>query len=383
MTTDIRVAFVGGGLIAKAHAAAQRALPVYFPDVPRLRPLVVCDATGELARAAAARLGFEESAAGWAETVRRADVDAVVVATPPDLHHDVVLAALAAGKHVLCEKPLARTAAEARAMCEAAEAAGVVHLVGFNLRQAPALRQARRLIREGALGEIHHVTGRYFQDHGRDPSRPMNWRYQAARAGSGALGDVGSHLIDIMRALVGEIETVAAASRTVVPHRPATARQEASAATEVDVDDHTAFIARFTSGAIGTFEMSRVAAGRKNQLALEVNGSEGSLAFDWERSGELRYFAAGDAADRQGFRRIVVGPAQPSYPGLLPVAGLGVGFFEAILLQSAAFARAIAEGAPAEGATFHDGLRACEVVDAILESTRTGGWARVPANEPA
>ena len=382
MTNEIRVAFVGGGLIAKAHAAAQRALPVYHPELPRLRPLVVCDATDDLARAAAARLGFEESATGWEQTVRRADVDAVVVATPPDLHHGVVLAALAAGKHVLCEKPLALTATEARAMCEAAEAAGVVHLVGFNLRQAPALQQARLLIREGAVGEISHITGRYFQDHGCDARRPMSWRYQAARAGSGALGDVGSHLVDAVRMLAGEIETVTAVSRTVVAHRPA-APVELAGAAAVDVDDYTAFIARFASGALGTFEVSRVAAGRRNQFAVEITGSEGSLAFDWERSSELLYFAASDAADRQGFRRIVVGPAQPSYPGLLPVAGLGIGFFEAMLLQSAAFARAIAEGAPAQGATFHDGLRACEVVDAILESTRTGGWARVPADEPA
>lgn len=376
MTDALNVALVGGGAIAKAHAAALRLLPLYFPDVPPLRPRVLCEATAELALAATARLGFDEGVVGWEDAVRRADVDAVIIATPPDLHRDVALAAIAAGKHVLCEKPLARTAEDAATMLEAADRAGVVAHVGFNLRYAPALLQARKMMDERACGEIHHVSGRYFQDFARDPARPLSWRYQAARGGSGALADIGSHLLDCARSLAGEITSVSGMRRTVVAERPTSEGARA----RVDVDDYAAVLARFDSGALGTFEVSRVATGRKNQLALEIDGSEGSLAFDWERSNELRYFSAHDAPDRQGFRRIVAGPAFPIYPAPLPVSGVGVGFLETMIVQAAELSRAIAAGKRAPGvATFRDGLRACQIVDAVLGSITNGGWVDVPA----
>ena len=378
---ELSVALVGGGAIAKAHAAALRLVPLYFPEVPRLRARVVCEASAELAQSAADRLGFEEGVVGWEDAVRRPDVDIVLVATPPDLHHDVAIAALRAGKHVLCEKPLARTAAEAAEMTAVAEAGSAIALVGFNLRYAPALLQARRLMEEGVCGDVYHFTGRYFQDFARDPRRPLSWRYQSARGGSGALADIGSHLFDVAGALVGEIESVSGVQHTLVTERPAA---DGGPPAKVDVDDYAAVLARFTSGALGTFEVSRVATGRKNQLAIEINGSTGSLAFDWERSNELRYCATEDAADRQGFRRIVAGPAFPAYPAPLPVSGVGVGFQETMVVQLAELARATLTGTPAPSvATFRDGLRACEVVDAVLGSVRTGGWARVSADKPA
>jgi len=190
---QIRLALVGGGFIAGAHAAAWRVLSLFFPELPRLRRLVVCEVDEERARSAASRLDFEEWEIGWEKAVRRTDVDLVAIATPPGLHRDVALAAIGAGKHVFCEKPLARFAAEAEEMCRAAEKAGVVNVVGFNLRRAPAIQQAAKMARDGSLGEVLHVSGRYFQDHGRDPSRPSSWRYDSARAGSGAIGDLGSH----------------------------------------------------------------------------------------------------------------------------------------------------------------------------------------------
>lgn len=378
MTAELGVALVGGGAIARAHAEALRLLPLSFPDVPRLRPRVVCEATAELATAAAARLGFDEGAFGWEDAVARRDVDVVIVAVPPDLHHDVVIAALGAGKHVLCEKPLARTTAEAVEMVSAAERAGTVALTGFNLRYAPSLLQARRMMDERACGDVHHVTGRYFQDFARDPSRPLSWRYQAARGGSGALADIGSHLFDLARSLAGEITSVSGARRTVVSER----RDADGSPARVDVDDYAAVLARFSSGAYGTFEVSRVATGRKNQLAIEIDGSDGSLAFDWERSNELRYFSARDPGDRQGFRRIVAGPAFPAYPAPLPVSGVGVGFRETFVVQLAELAR-MAGGAPrgVAVATFDDGLRVCVLVDAILAAIEQEGWCAVPADD--
>jgi predicted dehydrogenase len=299
----------------------------------------------------------------WQQAITRPDIDAVIIATPPDLHSRIAVAALEAGKHVLCEKPLARTASEAQVMLAAARAADTVSMAGFSIRQTPALLQAKRLLDEGALGEVVHVTGRYFQDFGRDASRPITWRFEAARAGSGALADIGSHLADCVRWLVGEVAAVSAVSRTVV-----TERQSAP----VDV---AAFLARFDSGALGVFEVSRLATGRKNQLRIEVNGTRGSLAFDWERNNELEFVTSEDATDRHGFRTVLAGPKQPGFAGLVPVPGLGVGFLDAFIVQAANFACAIA-GLPPIGApaSFEDGLRACEIVDAVIESARNGQW---------
>jgi predicted dehydrogenase len=372
----VRVAVVGGGFIAKAHAAALHALRAYYPELPAVERLLLCDATEELARKASARLGFAEWAVGWEAAVAREDVDLVVVATPPDLHRDVAVAAVRAGKDVLCEKPLARNAGEAAEMLAEAARAGVLHVTGFNHRQSPLLRQARRLTSEGALGDVFHVTGRYFQDYGRDPSRPANWRHQTSRAGGGAVTDAGSHLIDAVRLLAGDVAAVTAMTRTVIGERPAEGGKRA-----VEVEDYAGFLARFDGGAGGVFELSRIAPGRRNQLAIEVHGSRGSLAFDSERMNELQYFSVEDPAERQGFRRILAGPAHPPYAGLLPVAGLGIGFFETFLVQAAAVVRAMSgeEEAAASLATFEDGWRVCRVTDAVLESGRTGSWVEIPA----
>lgn len=370
---------VGGGYIAKAHAAALQALPAYFPELPPVARVVVCEADEELARAAAARLGFAEWAVGWEAAVARNDLDLVIVATPPDLHRDVAVQAVRAGRNVLCEKPLARNAEEAGQMCREAERAGVLHVTGFNHRHSPLLRQAARLVAEGAVGEVFHVTGRYFQDYGRDANRPRNWRHEAARAGAGAVTDAGSHLLDTACRLAGEVTAVSAAARTFIARRPLPEGGTAP----VEVDDYAGFLTRFASGAAGVFEVSRTAAGRRNQLAIEVNGSGGSIAFDTERANELLFFSAADAPDRQGFRRILAGPAHPPYAGLLPVAGLGIGFFETFLVQASAVVGALAGDAAAREtlATFDDGWQACRVTDAVLESSRRGEWVEIPARE--
>jgi levoglucosan dehydrogenase len=370
---EIRLALVGGGFIAGAHAAAWRVLSLFFPELPLLRRLVLCEVDEERGRQAASRLEFEQSEVSWENAVRRPDVDLVVIATPPDLHREIALAAIGAGKHVFCEKPLARSAGEADEMCRAAEKAGVVHVVGFNLRRAPALQQAAKMARDGSLGQVLHVSGRYFQDHGRDPSRPTSWRYDSARAGSGAVGDLGSHLLDLAGALSGEIQAIVAVARTVHSKRGS-----AEKAVPSDVDDCAAWLARFDSGATGAFEVSRLAAGRRNQLAIEVNAEKGSIAFDWERSNELQYFSPDDPADRQGFRTIRIGPANPGYVSAIPIAGLGVGFLETMVAQAADLMKTIA-GLPVESPlpTFRDGWRNCRLMDAILESSARGSWVDV------
>jgi predicted dehydrogenase len=368
---ELNLALIGGGMIARAHAAALQMVPFFFPDVPRWRPRLVCEATEDLAQSAQQRLGFEKGTVGWQDATQRADIDAILIATPPDLHHDIAIAALRAGKHVLCEKPLARTSHEAENMARLATEAGVVAICGFNYRLAPALLQARRMVREGACGDLYQVSGRYLQDFARDPSRPLNWRYQAARGGSGALADIGSHLLDCVRWLAGEINSVIGVKRTVVTQRPVTDR---AASEPVDVDDHAAFLTRFDSGALGTFEVSRVASGRGNQLQLEIYGTSGSLVFDWERNNELQYFSTSDAADRQGFRRILAGPAFPRWPAPLPVSGLGIGFLETMVVQLAEFARAIAGEPALELATFDDGLRVARLVDTVVRSAEQGTW---------
>jgi predicted dehydrogenase len=372
--SELKLALIGGGAIARGHAAALHLVPFYSPDVPRWRPRLVCEATAALADSAMTRLGFEEATVGYAEALQRSDIDAVIIATPPDLHSDIAVEALQAGKHVLCEKPLARTAPEAQAMLRAAESANRVALAGFNLRYAPALLQAKRLLRDGACGDVFHVSGRYLQDFGRDPERPLNWRYQAPRGGSGALADIGSHLLDCIRWLVGDISAVMGIKRTVIAERPS---PDGGQRVRVDVDDHAAFMARFDSNAFGTFEVSRVATGRGNHLQFDIYGSNGSLSFDWERNNELLYFSADDARDRQGFRRIVAGPALPAFPAVLPVRGLGTGFLETMVVQLAEFARAITGTPSPDVPTFRDGFVATLLVDTILQSTDQAQWSTV------
>ena len=242
--------------------------------------------------------------------------------------------------------------------------------VNVHLQQLAYLQAA---VRQGSLSraaEVLHVSGRYFQDHGLDPSRPASWRYDSARAGSGAVGDLGSHLLDLAGALAGEITSVAAVARTVYAERGSGEKTARS-----DVDDCAAWLARFDSGSTGTFEVSRLAAGRRNQLSIEVNGRKGSIAFDWERSNELRHFSPDDPVDRQGFRTILIGPANPGYVSAIPIAGIGVGFLETMVAQAADLVKTIC-GVPVDSplATFRDGWRNCLLMDAILESSRRGSW---------
>jgi predicted dehydrogenase len=379
----VNVGLVGGGGIARLHAIAYATASAYFaPDLPAVRLRRLAEADETLARSAAARLRFEEWTTDWEALVASPDIDVVSVATPNFLHAPMAIAAATAGKHVLCEKPLSNTAADAERMCRAAEAAGIVHAVNFNYRKVPAIAFIARLVRAGRLGDIREFRAAFLQDWGNDTRIPRSWKFEANRAGGGSLIGVGSHLIDLARYLVGELDRVVATTEIWVKERPLPTsslpfdpvREDARLA-PVDVEDSAYFLGRFVGGAIGVFEVSRCAPGRKNQLVLELHGSLGSVYYDYERANEVKVYLSSEDAEAAGFRTIVMGPAQDS-SSLVPFPGFGVGFMESVLFQVRDLLRAVA-GGPPMSPDFHDGWRAQVVVESVLESAQKG-WVSVP-----
>jgi len=380
----INVGLIGAGSIARAHAIAYVSARTYCgPELPPVRLRCVAEAEEGLAKAAAERLGFEEWTSDWEGLVARRDIDLVSIVTPNFLHAPMAIAAASAGKHVFCEKPLAINAKEAEEMYRVAEAAGIVHAVDFNYRKVPAVQFMRRLIRAGRLGSVRQFRAAYLQDWGNEARLPRSWKFRSSGSGAGALIGVGSHAIDLARYLVGELERVVATTEIWVKERPVPTsslafepvRAEAELAA-VDVDDSAYFLGRFAGGAIGVFEISRCAAGRKNQLALEIHGSLGSVCYDYERPNEVKLYLNDHDSETTGFRTILIGPAQDN-AALLAFAGVGVGFAESIIFQVRDLLLAI-KGGPAMSPNFHDGWRAQLVVDAVLDSARCGSWAAVP-----
>ena len=347
----IGVGMLGYAFMGKAHSRAFREVARLDPPlVPELVSISGRDA--ERVEAARATYGWAEAVTDWREQVADDRIALFDNGGPNAVHAEPTIAAAKNGKHVLCEKPLGRTAAEAHAMWAAAEQAGVVHMCGFNYRFVPAVRLARDLLEAGELGEIFHFRARYLQSWGIDA--PPGWRFRREPAGSGALGDLGAHIVDLARYLVGEPAAVTAVARTFVAGH--------------DVDDAFAATVEFETGAIGTLEASRLARGRENQNAFEVNGAKGSLAFDLERLNEL------EVADEHSFRRVLV--TEPDHPFMEHwwppghVVGWGDTFTHEIRHLLGAIA---GEGAVApHGATFEDGYRCAEVCDAIARAAESG-----------
>jgi predicted dehydrogenase len=379
------VGMVGYAFMGAAHSQAWRTAPHVF-DLP-LRPhlAVLCGRDAAAVRVAAARLGWAATETDWHALIKRDDVDLVDVCTPGDLHAEVAIAALEAGKHVLCEKPLANTLAEAEAMAAAAARAaarGVRAMTGFNYRRVPAVALARQLVAAGRIGPIRHVRASYLQDWLVDPSFPLTWRLQRERSGSGALGDLGAHIVDLAQYLTGElIAGVSAVTATFVTERPlAAAPGGAAGSGPVTVDDAAVFIARLSSGALATFEATRFAAGRKNQLRIELNGERGSLAFDLERLNELEFYDRADDSAEAGFRRIVV--TEPGHPYLSAwwPPGHVLGWEHTFTHEVRDLVAAIAAGTdPAP--SFQDGLQVQRVLAAVEQSAaRESSWTPVPAN---
>jgi predicted dehydrogenase len=387
MTKTLNVAMIGGGFMGKAHALAYAAMPMFFwppPAVPHRKILVDIDA--DLARTGAERLGFAESTADWKAAVTRKDIDVVDIVTPNDSHAEIAIAALQAGKHVICEKPLARTAAESKTMLDAARKAGTIHMVAFNYRRTPAVALARKYIEEGRIGTILNFRGTYLQDWSADPNGPLSWRFQKAIAGSGTVGDIGTHVVDFARYLVGEIEAVNAIVKTYIPTRPlqaggldklgASDKDASGPRGEVDVDDEMLTMLRFANGAVGSIEATRNAYGRNNYLTFEIHGTKGSVAFNYERRDELQVMFADDAGDARGFRTVYTGPAHPYGAGLWPIPALGIGYGETKIIECYDLFKAIADN-ELPSPNFEDGYRISAIADAILESGRSQAWVAV------
>jgi predicted dehydrogenase len=318
-------------------------------------------------------MGFARSTGDWRELVADPAVDIVDICSPNYLHREMALAAIAAGKHVWCEKPLALDAAEAQEVASAAARAGVVHLIGFNYSQNPLIRLAQSMIAAGELGKVLGFSGRYFEDYMADPAVPHSWRCERKLAGAGALADLGSHLVDMAEILLGPIDSVLATLETVHAQRrvPATGEMRS-----VENEDTARALVRFARGCGGSFEISRVATGFKCGLAFTVFGSHGSLSFDQERMNELRHYSAADAPGRRGFRTILAGPEHPDYAHFCPAPGHGLGINDLKVIEARNLLRAIADGAPARPG-FDVGLRVQRVMDAMERSHGRGTWTKV------
>lgn len=372
------IGIVGHAFMGRAHSHAWRNVDAFF-DLP-YRPVLAVLAGRDAGRAAiaATRLGWGCAVGDWKELLDRDDVDLIDICTPGDSHAEIAVAALQAGKHVLCEKPMANSVAEAEAMAEAAALAaraGVRAMVGFSYRRVPALALARSLVEQGRLGTVRQVRAQYLQDWLTDPQAPMSWRLDRRRAGSGALGDIGAHIIDAVQFVTGELLTgVSALVDTFVTERPLA---QGAGRGGVTVDDAAMFLGRLTGGAPVTFAASRVAAGRKNALRLELEGTQGSLSFDLERMNELWFHDHTEDTETAGFRRILVTEPQHPYTAAWWPAGHGLGYDHTFTNEVADLVTAIATGAD-PSPTFADGLAVQRVLAAVESSAADGGrWTAV------
>jgi predicted dehydrogenase len=381
------VGMVGYAFMGKAHSQAWRTVNAAF-DLPyRMEMSAIAGRNEENVKAAAAQFGWNSYETDWRRLVDREDIGLVDVCSPGGNHAEVAIAALEAGKHVLCEKPLANTVDEARAMVTAAEAAagnGVKSMVAFNYRRVPAAAFARQLVAEGKLGAIRHVRAVYLQDWITDPDFPLVWRLQKDQAGSGALGDIASHIVDLTQFITGQsITGVSGLLETFIKERPLVASTEGLRGTgseergQVTVDDAALFVARLSGGAIATYEATRFATGRKNGLRLELNGEKGSLAFDLERLNELELFLSEEDSRIQGFRRLLITEPEHPYVSAWWPAGHIIGWEHTFTHEAYDLVTSIGDGSD-PSPSFAEGLQVQLVLDAVERSSANGsGWVTV------
>jgi predicted dehydrogenase len=388
---SLRIALIGTAFMGRAHSQAWQTAPRFF-ELPVGVELAVIVGNDPVRTEHAARtFGWREASTDWRSVVERDDIDVVDICTPGDTHAEIALAALAAGKHVLCEKPLANSVAEAERMARAASEAahhGIRSMCGFSYRRTPALALARQLIADGRVGTIRHIRAQYLQDWLSDASAPMTWRLDREKAGSGALGDIAAHSIDLAQWLSGDrITGVSATMRTFVDERPVMAERSglsgsadaAGATAQVTVDDAVAFTASFAGGALGVFEATRMALGRRNANRIEINGDRGSVAFDFERMNELEFYERDGDRATAGFRRIQVSDDVHPYTAHWWPAGHGLGYEHLFTHQAADFVQAIASGTdPSPG--FAEAVGVQRVLAAVESSARDGSrWFSIPA----
>jgi len=385
----LRVAMIGYGFMGAAHSVGWRQAPRMFDLPAEVEMAVLVGRHADAVADAAARWGWAESATDWREVIARDDIDIVDVVTPGDSHAEIAIAALEAGKHVLCEKPLANTVAEAEAMTDAASRAaarGVRSMVGFTYRRVPAVTFLRDLIAQGAVGRIAQVRAAYRQDWLVDPDMPLAWRLQKEHAGSGALGDIGAHIIDMTQFVTGlSVDAVSGVIDTIVKERPLQGSGTGLSGTaaegygEVTVDDVAIFTGRLSTGALVSFEATRFATGRKNDLSIEVSGDKGALRFDLEDLNTLWFYDRTAPEATQGFTRILVTEAQHPYVSAWWPAGHVLGYEHGFTHQAVDLVTAIVEGVDPHP-SFDEGLSVQRVLAAVEESSANGSaWVRVGA----
>ncbi|GEN24415.1 myo-inositol 2-dehydrogenase [Halomonas cupida] len=371
----LKFGLIGTGFMGKAHAIALKAAPGVFslPAIP------VCELLADVDEAAAARkateLGFARSTGDWRMLVQDPDVDVVDICAPNFLHKEMALAAIAAGKHVYAEKPLALSATDAAEMVAAAESVGVRTLVGFNYIRNSATQLAREIIASGEIGELVHFRGRHNEDYLADPASPLDWHTRRTTAGSGALGDLGSHILNMAEYLTGQrVEEVFGQLQTVTTRRPLA--DGSGGFGTVENDDHAQALLRFDSGLIGNIETSRIATGRKMGLAYTVTGTRGSLVFDQERMSELQLYTSEGPEGRRGFRTLLIGPEHPDYAAFSPAPGHGLGYNDQKIIEIRDLVEGIVSGHPLYP-DFREAWRVNRMIDAIETSHAEGRWIRI------
>lgn len=380
----LRIGMIGYKFMGKAHSNAYRALPMFFPDAVKPEMAVLCGRNKDALNEAAERLGWLETTTDWREMVAREDIDLIDINAPSNAHKEIAIAAAKAGKHIFCEKPLALNLQDSREMLKAAEEAGVAHMVGFNYRFCPAVRLARELVESGRLGTIYHFRAWFLQDWILDPEFPLVWRLQKEVAGSGSLGDLGAHIVDLAHYLVGDIKEVIGLSETFIKERPLADQMSGLSAKgsreaprgEVNVDDATLFLALFGNGVLGSFEATRFATGHRSTLAFEINGSLGSVKFDFERMNELEVYFTSDGEDVQGFRRILATDPAHAYSEAWWPPGHTIGFEHTFTHEVLELTNAIREGRQPEP-NFGDGVKCQAVLEAVERSIAERRWVSI------
>lgn len=384
MRDTLNVGLVGYKFMGKAHSNAFRKIEMFFDPSVDITMKAICGRDEEWVKQSAIKFGWQDYETSWETLVQRDDIDIVDITAPSNVHKDIAIGAAEAGKHVFCEKPLALNLKDAREMLSAVEKNNVKHQIGFNYRFAPAIQLAKQLIDDGVLGKIYHFRGLYLQDWLIDPESPLVWRLDKKVAGSGSLGDLGAHIIDLARFLVGEFDKVIGVNRTFVKERPIAESMEGLSATakedapkgEVTVDDATLFLAEFKNGALGSFEATRFANGNKNGMSFEINGSKGSVKFEFERMNELWYYSSEDPEGVQGFRLIqVTEPVHPYASAWWPV-GHVIGYEHTFVHELYEFVEAIANDRQPYP-DFNDGVKCSQILEAVDLSIAERQWIEV------
>tara|TARA_R110000868_G_scaffold243100_3_gene499003 strand:+ start:76861 stop:77988 length:1128 start_codon:yes stop_codon:yes gene_type:complete len=370
---SIGIGLIGTGFMGKAHALAFGAVRAVMGDVPDIRLEILCDTPTDKASDMASQFGFARATDDWKTLISDPKVNIVSITTPNMLHFEMALAAIAAGKHVYCEKPLSLTLDQARKMRDAARKAGVKTMVGYNYIKNPAFTHACKLICDGAIGDIVHFRGWVDEDYQANPELPWTWRSTIADAGLGALGDLGCHLVSMAYGLVGPIDSLIADMQTIHDTRPLA---DGSGRAKVENEDTATALVRFANGVQGSLSTSRSAWGRKNRLAWEVHGTKGMLCFDQERLNELQLYRNDGPTGKQGFTTILTGPEHPPYGNFCPAPGHQLGFNDLKVIEAAAFLRAIRDNHAAYP-SFDDAFEFEKVIHAIAISAREERRVRV------